>query len=184
MTTLWERLDADPFEEIEVTLNGKTQTIMKADINVKFEGTYEELLVWAEEVFKNPGGLQVRVQFGDAKAAPMNGATNAVPSAVPRAADQVFEPGCRSGVSRETFAAFSELIGPQPWTNLPPADLLRREIALAGIVQSMRAGTKIEAIKDVRQFTHCGLKQAKDFVEGMTFSAAFPMAGSDEEIPF
>ena len=176
MTTLWERLDADPFEEVEITLNGKTQTIMKAELNIKFEGTYEELLVWAEETFKNPEGLQVRVQFGDAKAALMN--------EVPRAADPVFEPGLRSGVSRRTFTAFSQLIGPQSWTNLPTLDLNRREDALAGIVQSMRAGVKINAIKKVREYTQCGLKEAKDFVESIEMAPALPLAGSDEEIPF
>jgi hypothetical protein len=101
---------------------------------------------------------------------------------VPRAADPVFEPGCRSGVSRQTFTAFSQMIGPTSWTNLPTLDLNRRENALLEIVRLMRENAKINAIKKVREYTNCGLKEAKDFVEGMTFAASAPF--SDEEIPF
>jgi len=166
---IWDQLDQDPFEEVEVTLNGKTEKTMKAELSIKFEGTYAELLVWAEETFKNPGNLHVLVQIGGGKAAPYGSVRRNNPTV-----EVEFEPGYLSGVSVPTFAAYTALMGHPSWMNLDVRTLETFERQLLAIAPHVLGGNKINAIKDVRSNTKCGLKEAKDFVESMEWAPASP----------
>lgn len=149
--SLWDRLGEDVFEEVEVTLDGKTQKIMKTDINVKFEGTYDEFLAWMAEVFKNPASLYLRVNVGAKEAV----------QALPEKTDYV-----ESKWPQATKNAFVTLAG-ENWVALTEIARENRENQLIVLERHVRTGggNKIETIKLVRQYTNCGLKEAKDFTE-------------------
>lgn len=148
MTTLWSRLDEDVFEEVEVTLDGKTQKIMKTDINIKFEGTYTEFVEWMAETFKDPASLYLRVGVGSKETV-----TAKTPSTEPE-----------SGLPLSVKNAYVTLAG-ESWHGLSQIALENRENQLVTLCKVREKGNKIETIKLVRQYTNCGLKEAKDFVE-------------------
>jgi len=147
--SLWDRLSDDPLEEVEVTVNGETKRIMKAEIYVKFEGTYEELLAWAPTVFKDPTKIPVRVQFGEGQApkeAPHKKAASEPP---------LFRP------SDELTGRYMRL---RSASGYPETDNLNQ---ISNLIEILRAGDKINAIKAVRLYTGLDLKEAKDFVEAL-----------------
>ena len=109
---------------------------MKTEINVKFEGTFEELCQWAPLTFKDPTNLQVKVEFGQAT----------VEQQVEPDRKR-FTPGFLSGVTDVTFDAYLKLRGyALPWTRHSIVDLNSLEIQLKEITNDLfRAGLGAEA---------------------------------------
>jgi len=144
----WDRLDEDVFEEIEVTIDGKTQKIMKTDINIKFEGTFTEFIEWMAETFKDPASLYLRVGVGS-KEAIVN-----VPGGQTFPVDEVTERVARA--AGKSLFQMSEVERERFGTLVTTIRRLGRE-------------RKIEAIKEIRQLTGLGLKEAKELVESHGF---------------
>lgn len=97
--------------------------------DVDFQGTLPELIAWVEATFKNPNGIQLRVNVN----------LSAPPADATFAAQQR---AMRALYDRDMSAKTARVI----------ADRLK-------------AGLKIDAIKELRTATGLGLSEAKRFIE-------------------
>lgn len=126
---------------------------MKVSMDARFDGSFLQFKAWMEEVFKNPDDMRVRVIVGTFGSMPKEEIHERTPA-----------------VSKEAAKLSTMSHG------LKPQDA---EKLLGQICELIRADNKIGAIKYLREGTHLGLKEAKDFVEAVPAILTY-----EDDIPF
>lgn len=139
--TAWDRVLEEP------VVRPLGEPLMKAQMSVRFEGSYQQFCEWVRQVFRNPDDLMVHVTIG-----------NAPPSSV--TPPPVQEPG--KGVLQLLGLCNRKL-------SLPEA-----ESVIQSTLMTLNAGNKLDAIKAVRKATGLGLMEAKDFVEALQRADELP----------
>jgi hypothetical protein len=146
--TVWEHIIGEP------VASPPGETLMKSDIDARFEGTVEQFIAWVSETFKNPGDMRVKAVVGNS--------------------------GCEVGEPRKpthiTLSADAKRLVQEHQVHEGDAEGL-----IKGIRAMVRKNNNIGAIKWLRERTKLGLKEAKDFVESLPKE---PAGVGDEESPF
>jgi ribosomal protein L7/L12 len=152
--TAWEHVLGEP------VASPPGERPMKAQLDARFDGSFKQFCEWIQETFKNPDDLRVRVVVGN------------------------FDLREEVVVEHTTFSNEAQKLHALPGVavalSLPQAEALLK--AIRKVQRSTRGDSRIQAIKMLREKTHIGLKEAKDFIE----SLPPPPPGKDDEdeIPF
>lgn len=125
---------------------------MSAKITIEFSGSLQEFIGFVENTFKDPVMLTVHAS------AEYDAVKNQTATKLYDLAVSLYKACFRYDLTGQDLAIRD---------NIQFLNLLN---AMPEIIRHVKAGNKINAIKDVRQAVNCGLKEAKDAIESHELS--------------